>query len=522
MTARRPLSAWVVLALLAVLPYVPGLRHGFVYDDHGAILENGFFRQPSALWDTVQLRTLARPQVLDGQRPSLLLSMFADGAGLARPKAWRFHLTNVLLHAGCVLLLFGWLRGLLRRHGAATASACAWVAAALFALHPLLVEAVQVPSYREDLLFLFGLLGLLAAGALDRPGMRWPLQIGAFLLAAGAKESVVVVPPLLVWIGCCFGAERKPARAWWVLVGLSAAGVAAYLVLAYAGRPLQAAGGAWNGLALRWPENIWTAPWLWLRYLGLLLLPWPLSADRVVEAIASPVSLRFGAGLLAMLAASATALALRRRAPLPALGLGWLLLAFLPVSNLVPLYNPMADRYAYFLAPGFTLCAAALLVGWASGPRAAARRVLTWGLAAVAALYVLRIQVRLHDWRSDRALWEATARAEPRSARAEAWLGVEALHEGDLATARQRFIRADALNPQEVTALINLAILDGQQGNLEGAAAQLQEAVRRRPDKAEGWANLAVALELLGRREEALDAAEQAKKLDLLGRYGGG
>jgi tetratricopeptide (TPR) repeat protein len=515
LTGPRPWSAWVVLALLAVLPYVPGLRHGFVYDDHGAILENEFFRSPGHVREVVTLRTMTDPQVLDGQRPSLLLSMFLDRAGSARPQAWRHHVTNVLLHAGCVLLLFGWVRGLLRRHGVTTAPAYAWLAAAIFALHPLLVEAVQVPSYREDLLFAFGLLMLLAAGSLSRARWRWPLQVVALLLAAGAKESFVAVPPLLVWLGWCFPAERARTRAWWTLVSLSALLAAAYLGAAYAVRPLQAAAGVWNGLALRWPENLWTMPWLWVRYLGLLLAPWPLSADRVVAAVSSPASWRFLLGLLALLGALASALAARRRAPLPALGLGWLLLAFLPVSNLVPLYNPMADRYAYFMVPGFALCAAWLLLGGGAG-RTRPRRAL---FALLAAAYVLLILLRLDAWRSDRALWEATRQTEPRSARALAWLGVESMREGDLAAAREFFRQADALNPQEVTPLINLAILDGQKGDLAGATAQLREAVRRRPDKAEGWANLAVALELQGSRAEALDAAEQARKLDLLGRF---
>lgn len=514
MSAPRKLSPWVVLVLLAAMPYVPGLRHGFVYDDHGAILENAFWSRPSALADVASLRTMSDPRVLDGQRPVLLLSMLLDRAGSARPLPWRHHLTNVAVHTACVLLLFAWLRGLLRRAGARAAPAQAWVAAALFALHPVLVEAVQVPSYREDLLFVLGLLILLAAANCPRGAVRWPMQVAGLLVAIGSKESVVVVPALLVWIGACFATERKPARGWWILVAASALAVTGYACLAYAARPLQAAGGVWNGLALRWPENLWTAPWLWLRYIALLLVPWPLVADRAVDAVASPASIRFCAGMAGLLVAAGAAIAARRRAPLAALGLGWMLLAFVPVSNLVPLYNPMADRYAYFLVPGFAMVAAWLTVG-----RERTRRAVPILLAMLCSAYVLLIQMRLDDWRSDRGLWEATARAEPRSARAQAWLGVEALNRGDTGEAHERFVAAERLNPQDVTALINLAVLDGQQGDLDRATARLREAVQRRPDKAEGWANLAVALELQGRREEAIEAAEQARKLDLLGRY---
>lgn len=503
--AVKPLHL-LVLLLLAVLPYLPGVKHGFVYDDHGAIVENRFLAEPANLRRVLTLDTVRDPQVLDGQRPVLLLTMFLDRAGSDTLQPWRHHATNLLLHASAVLLLFLLVRQL--AGSSPSAPGLAALAALILALHPVWSEAVQLPSYREDLLGLVFVLAYLAADFVARPALRWPLQLGALALALGSKETAWAAPLLLGWMRMCVPAAGRRPRAVVLAVLAGLLLVAAYVALGYAGRPLQAAGASWNGHSLRWPENIWTAPWLWWRYVVLFVAPFPLAADRVVEPVPAAWDPRFLGCLAALGAVAWWAWRQRKVQPLLALGLGWLLIAFGPVSNLIPLLNPMADRYLYGLAPGFALVAIHVLVG------TPARRYL---LVALCLFWILLLQLNLGRWSDDASLWAATARAEPHSARARTWLGLLAKGQGDRTEARQRFQEAEALNPQDVSALVNLAILDGEEGRLEEAEKQLREAVRRRPDKAEAWANLAVALEMRGKREQALVAAEQARKLDVLG-----
>ncbi len=494
------------LLLLAVLPYLPGLRHSFVYDDHGAIVENQFLAEPANLRRVVTLATVRDPRVLDGQRPVLLLTMFLDRIGSAEPRPWRHHATNLALHAGVVLLLFQ----LVRKLGGDTplARGAALACAIVLALHPAWSEAVQVPSYREDVLGLFFVLAYLCADFIARPALRWPVQLAALVLALGSKETAWAAPLLLGWMRLCVPATDRRPRAVLLAVLAGVLLVAGYVALGYAGRPVQAAGASWNGLSLRWPENLWTAPWIWWRYVALFFVPHPLLADRLVAPVPVPWDPRFIGCTAALLAVSVLAWRTRCTHPLSALGLGWLLIAFGPVSNLIPLLNPMADRYLYGLAPGFALAVTPLLLA-----TPARRRVL----GAVFVPWMLMLQLSLLRWRNDTALWTATADTEPRSARAHTWLGLIAKERGDLAQARARFEQAVSANPREVNALINLAILDGETGDLAAAERRLRDAVELRPDKSEAWANLAVALELQGKREEALQAAEKARATDLLG-----
>jgi hypothetical protein len=333
---RARLYSLALVLLAAAAAYAPGLFHALVYDDHGTIVENDFLAAPANLLRAVTLQTLADPHVIDGQRPVLLATAFLDRAvwGL-NPFGW--HLTSLLLHLAATTAFF-LLLVRLQAGGVA-------IPALLFALHPALSEAVQMPSYREDLLA--GLFALLYLGACARG--RTAGSLAWFALALLSKESASAAPAMAAALWWLLPATRPPRRA--VLLHLSACAIliAAYAALGFLQRPLQAAGVSWNGYSLPWPQNVLCAPGILLDYVRLLLLPWPLCADRGVTAIPWPIALCVVAALVVV------AWRARVRHPLAALGLFWLLLAFVPVSNLLPLFNPVGERYLYLLAPGLLL-----------------------------------------------------------------------------------------------------------------------------------------------------------------------
>lgn len=508
--ARLPLGARAAVAMLAILPYLSGLTHDFVYDDHGAILENRFWSGADAWRRVLTLQTLRDPHVLDGQRPALLVSVLLDiEFGAVSP--WRFRLTNVLLHAACALLIQQWLFALLLNSGEARPSARASWAACLFALHPAATEAVQGISFREDLLVLFWLMIALGLDRILRTALRLPLQAFSGLLALASKESGAALPMLMVAVWWCYPKVSRRRQDRVVAIGLYALLTVAWFAVIFSARPAQALGAEWNGLSLRPPENLLTAPYLFFRYAVLLAWPWPLCVDRVVVPVAGLDDGRFWVGGVATSALAVAAVASRRRSPLIALGLTWLFVMFLPISNLTPLLNPFADRYAYAMIPGF-----ALVVAGSLPPHPAFSRAL---VAIVLIIYFALVTIRLGDWRNDEHLWRATLLVEPRSARAHSGLASLAIQRGDETEARVHCALADILNPREVTALINWAVIQGRRGDTAGALQLLRRAVERRPDKAEAWANLSVALRLSGRAQEAEIALSRARLLDPLGRY---
>ncbi|MFH0909871.1 MAG: tetratricopeptide repeat protein [bacterium] len=474
------------LLLLVALPYIAGLRNDFVYDDHGSIEENSFLQRTAHVKQVLTLQVLRDKHVLDGQRPVVILSYFFDRA-LWGLNPFGYHLTNLILHLAAVLALFSLLT-LLR------STAPPFAVALLFGLHPVLTEAVQCPAFREDLLLgLFGLLYLSAAFARG-PVLPVLLQVLALALALGSKESAIVLPALLVWMWVCAPASRPPPQTIIAALSVSFTLVAAFMMNSFTERPLQAAGGVWNGLSLQFPSNLLTAPSLFNEYLRLLIWPHPLCVDRIVAPVLHLSEFRFVEGVFVLVLWTFLSIALVRRAPVAALGMGWMLILFVPVSNLVPLFNPMAERYLYFIVPGFVLIAVTLIL------RVRGSRIL---FPAVTAVSIALILLRLSDWRNDVALWTATVEVEPLSARAHTWLGLDLKHRGQYGEAAAHFEQARELNPYDTTGLINLGVMSGQTGDLPAAERLLREAIQLRPDKADAHWNLAIALAEQGRYDEA-------------------
>ncbi len=514
----RPLYI-VLLLLLVAAPHIPGLFHGFVYDDHGSIVENPFLTAPGHLQKLLTLRTLSDRFVPDGRRPTVIASYLVDLA-LWGPWPLGFHLTNLLLH-----LLNTWLvLNLLQRLCVdRPAPFLAFGATLLFGLHPAGLEAIQVPAFREDLLAAtFALLCLRLAVADGRT--RW-LAVPALLLALLSKESALVVPLILGWMWWCFPNLRPthaPTRTGLLSVSLGLS--ALFALLWVRGGSLQGWTPEWAGYAIQFPHNLSTALWLWLKALKTLAWPWPLIADHIITPVRF-LSVRCIAGGTVALATFLAALILRPRVPPLAFGLGWMLIAFLPVSNILPLYNPFAERYLYFLLVGFALALARLIAwipdrpdpgadGCGSGKPDRQLHLRALLLSVFAIAYSGLTVARLADWKDDFTLWTKTVAQEPRSSRAHTWLGLDAKHRGDPLGAYRYFAEADRLNPQDVSALINIAILYGEDRRFDDAATLLREAVRRRPDKPDAHWNLAVALMSLGRPKDAREEVDKTLELD--------
>ncbi|NCC53150.1 MAG: tetratricopeptide repeat protein [Spartobacteria bacterium] len=521
--AHIPVKQWALplfLVLVCVGLYLPGITHPFVYDDHGQLEENAYLQNKSHILDVLLLRTLDDEHVLNGRRPWLLLSQMLDYR-LWRARVWGYRMVNLLYHAGCVLLLYLLVlrlsRDSLRPAGYAW---FAFVSALLFGCHPVLTESVHAPAFRADVMYsFFVLLYVLLGIAWGKTTCLWrrawlgALMLLTLLLAIGSKEAGVIAPCCLLLLWWLFPVVRPSRRAQLLMGGCSLIVVGLFILGCAGNATFQALNTSWNGLSLRYPTNLYTLPWLWVRYMATLLWPWPLIVDRVIVPVPTWWSLRCLAGGLTLAASILAVFMARRTVPWPGLAVGWMLLAFLPVANIIPLYNPMAERYMYFMTAGF-----GMLAGWVlTRPNKTCR----WGLYArygilgiLLSCYVLLTLWRLEDWRDDETLWRRTLMDEPCSARAHTWLGVEYKAQQQIANASQMFEAAISLNPHDITALVNRAILFGEDGDLAQAEACLREAVMRRPDKPAAHWNLSVALQLQGRNDEALESARQAVALD--------
>ena len=147
---KKTLLALSLLLVGAVLgAYLPALDAGFVWNDDTYVTENPTLNGVDGL-----VKLWSDPRSNEQYYPLVFTSYWVE------KRLWGlhplgYHLVNVLLHAGAALLLAGFLRRLLLPG--------AWLAAALFALHPVCVESVAWVTERKNTLSL--VLTLLAAHA---------------------------------------------------------------------------------------------------------------------------------------------------------------------------------------------------------------------------------------------------------------------------------------------------------------------------------------------------------------------
>ena len=431
------LPAAVAVFLLVVLLYLPTLRGGFVYDSIAQVLYSDYIHTPQHWSDVLTLRVTAQDE-LDRNRPLHLASLMLDAAIWGK-EPFGYRLTSVLLHALNASLLFMLIAAAMKQKPAALVFLFAAFGALIFALHPLVVEAVAEPSNREDLLvmlpMLVGLLGIVRSStqtARSRIALNAAVVMCSFF-AVLAKESGIAVP--FVFALACLLFRRAEFRSLLPGVVGGFAAAAGFLAASYFWRPVSSAvlvnappplAGdmmSFLGIQLRiWTVQLWQTLW-----------PLHLSAHYTAQAIAgiaSPVA-------IAVVGAVAVAAFLLWRADrLAALGIAVFVLALLPASNFAPQYHPIADRYLYVPLAGIGMIAAAitsrLRIKYPS--RFADVALFAACLVVLSAEYTVNLR-RQFVWQQPMTLWTDVLRQYPRSAQALIGLANAHYRAGDFETA---------------------------------------------------------------------------------------
>jgi len=458
---------WLLLCVaLAVLTFGNTLRNGFVYDDPFIIEKGVYVKDWSNFFEIYSADYVEEwGAYVDPGRPLTNLTYFVDYS-LWGENPFGYHLTNLLLHLAATGALFLLVLALARSRGAALA------AGAIFAIHPVLAEAVNAVSYREDLL------------------------VGLLLFVS-----------LAVYVRTESDDEARRRR-----------GIA--LSLAFYGAALLSKEMAVS-LPLR--ETLLTMTRVVRRYIELLVWPHDLNADYVFDVSTTLADGRVLLSLLTMVAWIAAALAWRRRAPLLAFAFLGFLVSLLPVSNLLPLYHIIAERYLYFPA-GLALIA----FGWVVGdslPRLTGRLVppgrparLAWLPTALVlvlcAVPLGRISIeRNRVWQDEESLWSATLAVQPDSYRALNHLGVIHYDRGEYGKGLAFYQRALEIQPGHFKIANNIGNIYFRQGRTDQAVTYYQRALSLNPDYAVARANLGWVHLKAGRFDDAIHEYREAWRL---------
>lgn len=401
-------TAAAALAGVVLLVFGRSLGADLVWDDKNLILMNPWLRHGDTFWRTwtqdFWLLTnssshsgMFRPVVID----SYWLEYRLWGANSAG-----YHAANLLLHSMNSMLVFTIARRL------KIAGTAALIGALFFALHPVQVEAAASVASRTDLLATLGILSacwLWLGSENSRKAAALPL-----FLALCSKESAVVGPLLLLLMDRRMGRPMFSKTSLWAL-----APWVPWLILRTQAVGLSTTGGALEE---------WTGGGRVFAYLLRIILPLPQGPITELAPLATSLAVTSGLVLVA-LALGLIFLNAKSRGVFAG---QWILLALLPVSEIVPIGARYADLLLYLPMCGVAIGLAQVAEFSMQRSKQVARSSNL--LPAVCALTFLLFGLTSFSWTGvwadDLSLWSYGVDSSPENVTANLNLGNALWSEG--------------------------------------------------------------------------------------------
>ncbi len=461
----------VAILLATIALYLGSLPKEYTnWDDPTYITENPLIHIVSL----GNLNRILTQPYFSNYAPVTLFSYLID-FHLFKLNANASHLLNVGIHLGCVLTLLLVLRTAQIRSDAAL------LTVALFAFHPVNVEAVSWASERKTLLSaLFFLLSFYFYIRYRQEQSRtsYLCSILFFLLSILSKAGTIVAPAIYLAFDYGMKGEKlRELKLYEKLPYLIPAEVLAFTTVyaAGSGNSLRSYHGGGSILSLLgFGRLFWD-------YLGLLFFPFKLSA--IYRSGDPPVWADVGLWLSLVLALLTIAgLGYLNRRLQFAL---WFFVIFLiPVLNLVPLPVRMANRYLYIPQIGIWCLVSYLVLR-------SVKRLAHYGVLRIAWIGVLCLMggtlwVRAFQysqtWKTSYTLWTDVTRKNFTSSLAHCNLGEWLASRGQFNAAGLQYQIACELRPDFNFALKGLGGYYLQKGRLDLAEKYYRSASNAAPN----------------------------------------
>ena len=499
----RALIFAVVLVAVTLLAYRPAWHGGFLWDDDAYIINNELLTAPDG-WQRIWF-SLDSPS----QYFPLTYSTFRIERGLWGLNTTGYHWINLLLHVGNALLVWALLTRL-RVRGA-------WLAAAIFALHPVQVESVAWITERKNVLmgffFLLTLLGWIAFvdERTRRPWIFYCLALILYVLALSAKATACTLPAallLILWL------QKKPITMRrlmqivpFVVLGIGMGLLAVWWEHYHQGtsrdvftflspieRILVASRAVWFYLSkIFWPSN-----------LTFIYPRWNISTSDLLNYI----------WLLAGIGACVAIYFLRRYVGRSVeVAAAFFVATLSPVLGFIMLftfrYTFVADHYQYLACIGPIALASAGVVSLSDKFARCRAIILSAALLVVASLATLTWR-QAATYSDIELLWRTTLARNPECWMAHTNLGLVLLQKGKIDDGIAQYRSALQMQPDSWDAEYNLGTALLGKAQVDEAILHCERAVRMRPTDPDAQVSLGNALFQKGRIDEAIAHYQEA------------
>jgi protein O-mannosyl-transferase len=464
--------AAAALLVIAFACYANALANGFVFDDHGHVLSDKSFRSLSNV-----------PSLLVASYRPIRDITYAIDFAIWGERPLGFHLTSVAIHVANTLLVFALLLRITRK------TLLASLAALIFAIHPIQPDAVTYISGRRDVLFsLFYLASFhsyltyrryLSEGQESRHHRAralfyFGLMLVCWALSLLSKEMAASLPLFIfVWNFCDVWDRESGSWGWqfltaikkafsrdkWLYIMLSLA-VPAYVwyqVFVKGGSARASISGFdyWGG---SFYTNLLTSIKVHAWYLKQLVFPTPIvQYSGAFDIATSPFEWRVMLSIVVVAATIVAGFVLLNRDKLMAFATLSFFAMLLPVSQIIPHQELLADHYLYLPMMSFGLFVA--LLAQKISVRSEIIKRLTYGVAAgVLVVFAIMTVMRNTVYKDDFTLWKTNYKEVPTSIRAISSLAGQYAMSYP-AKGAELYKQCIAVDPSYAPAYVSLALL---------------------------------------------------------------
>lgn len=511
---HRGILSGLALVTITFAAYMPVIQDGgFIWDDPDYVTSNKMLRDANGL-KQIWTNPKATPQYYP-----LVHTTFWIEYHLWKLDPTGYHVNNVLLHAlGAVLLWRILLR--LKVPGA-------WLAAGLFAVHPVHVESVAWITERKNVLSgVFYLGSALAYLKWAKVRARNKIRHTGYLLAlllyicALLSKTVTSTLPaalvLILWWKNGFQDETVSdnKRLRWnrilVLVPFFLIGlIASYITVLLEKQHVGATGAEWDLSFIDRCLIAGRAVWF---YAGKLIWPTELCFNYPRWEINAGVWWQY-LYPLSVIALVVLLWAFRKRTgkgPLAAvLFFGGTLLPALGFFDVYPMrYSFVADHFQYLASIGILTLASTIIV------RLCRQRTAGFACASIMLLFACLTAEQCRIYQNLETLWLDTIKKNPASWMAYNNLGQLYILKGNPAAAIPVLEKVIHYNPLEVEAYYNLGVAVSRLGRKDEAMAYYRKALEVDPNDPQVYNNIGATLARYGKLEEAVSYYQKALAID--------